>query len=415
MEHSVFTIITPVENSSVAELHDLLTAMGYLGETPRSDPLNFASLELLHYASLFLYDDPDDGCFLVFESNIDLGIEAYFDAVIDAARDSDQGECLLGIFRCCQGFESNSLDDLAPYWLRFIQMPNAAFIGPRGRTRNQILLERRVQEIADQTLRFDGTLQDEKMVAEKVRDALDGDTGAAGYKTLPTGRGLLAVLASTASFIFDLVITSAWALTFLVLGIFNLVKEATAHQDTCRLDGAHVRSQRTKEDFLPSNHMASIVHLHHDWSRATAKRAGFAMIKFAARYIFRNGRLGSIPTIQFAHWSILNNGRRLMFVSNYEGSWDSYLDDFTLKAGRGLTVAWAHGIGFPRSRFMVFGGAANGPEFIDWARGSMVPTLVWYSAYPGISVANINRNSQLRSLIANDTKSENKGDWLGRV
>ena len=104
-----------------------------------------------------------------------------------------------------------------------------------------------------------------------------------------------------------------------------------------------------------------------------------------------------------------------MFVSNYDGSWDSYLDDFTLKAANGLTLAWAHGIGFPRSLFMLLGGTANGPEFIDWARRSMVPTLVWYNAYPGMSVANIDRNTRLRKAIAADKNGENKENWLSWV
>ena len=415
MEHSVFTIITPVERRFVAKLHDMLSLMGYLGEAPANDPLNFAALEMLHYASLFLYDDPDDGWFLVFESNIDHGIEPYLKAVIDAARERDQGKCLLGIYHCCRGFGGKSLDDLATYWLGYVQRPAAAYVGSRSRTRNQILLERRIHQIADETLAFDGSLQDKNAAAAKVRDALSRDDSVDGFETLPTGCGLMGCAASAARFVFDLVITFLWALIFLGLALYNVVKEAAARQDTLRPDGAHVRSQKAKEDFLPTNHMTSIVHLHRDWSRLTAKRAAFAVFDFVSHYLNTKGKLGSIPTIQFAHWAIVNRGRRLLFVSNYDGSWDSYLDDFTLKAARGLTLVWAHGIGFPRSLFMLWGGAAIGPEFIDWARRSMVPTLVWYSAYPGMSVSNINRNTRLRKAIAADKNNENKENWLGWV
>lgn len=415
MAHSVFTIIAPVEQRFVGKLRDVLGAMGYLGEAPASDPLNFVALEMLHYASLFLYDDPDDGWFLVFESNIDNGIESYLKEIIVKAKQGDRGKCLLGIYHCCRGFEGKSLDELAAYWLGYVQRPAAAYVGSSGRTRTQILLERDVYEIADRTLGFGVPLVDEKEMAAKVRNALAKDGSVAGWETLPTRCGLMACGAWASRLGFDLVVALLWLPILLALIAYNALKEAIARQDTWRPDSTHVRSLRAKEDFLPTNHMVSVVHLHRDWSRLTAKRAAFAVLNFVALYYYTRGSLGEIPTIQFAHWAFLNRGRRLLFVSNYDGSWDSYLDDFTLKAARGLTLAWAHGTGFPRSRFMYWGGAARGPEFIDWSRRSMVPTLAWYSAYPGLSVSNINRNTRLRKAIAADKNGENKENWLGWI
>jgi hypothetical protein len=161
--------------------------------------------------------------------------------------------------------------------------------------------------------------------------------------------------------------------------------------------------------------MISIVHLHHDFSRRWAKWAALVLLDTLARYENTHGVLGTIPTIHFAHWSVVNDGRRLIFVSNFDGSWDSYLDDFTLKAAAGLTLAWAHGKGLPTSTFMFLGGAAEGPAFIDWARRSMVPSLVWYNAYPQLSIRNINRNSALRQAIVNDSNRNNTGNWLELV
>jgi hypothetical protein len=56
-------------------------------------------------------------------------------------------------------------------------------------------------------------------------------------------------------------------------------------------------------------------------------------------------------TIHFAHWAFVSNGSRLMFLSNFDHSWDSYLDDFIEKAHGGLTLAWGSGVGFPPTRF----------------------------------------------------------------
>ena len=55
-------------------------------------------------------------------------------------------------------------------------------------------------------------------------------------------------------------------------------------------------------------------------------------------------------TVHFAHWAFLNNGSRLLFFSNFDHSWGSYLDDFIEKAHVGLTLAWGSSVGFPTSR-----------------------------------------------------------------
>jgi hypothetical protein len=39
-------------------------------------------------------------------------------------------------------------------------------------------------------------------------------------------------------------------------------------------------------------------------------------------------------TIHFAHWAFVSNGSRLMFFSNFDHNWESYLDDFIEGARR---------------------------------------------------------------------------------
>ncbi|WP_164209517.1 hypothetical protein, partial [Stenotrophomonas maltophilia] len=77
----------------------------------------------------------------------------------------------------------------------------------------------------------------------------------------------------------------------------------------------------------------------------------------------RQGYLGSMRTIHFAHWARVNNNSRLMFFSNFDQTWESYLDDFIEKAHAGLTLAWSCGVGFPPTRFLVKDGASHGRQF----------------------------------------------------
>ena len=84
-----------------------------------------------------------------------------------------------------------------------------------------------------------------------------------------------------------------------------------------------------------------------------------------------------------------------MFFSNFDHSWDSYLDDFIEKAHGGLTLAWGSGVGFPPTRFLVLDGASHGRQFKAWARHSMAVSRFWFSAYRDLTVDQIERNARI--------------------
>ena len=129
--------------------------------------------------------------------------------------------------------------------------------------------------------------------------------------------------------------------------------------------------------------------------RAVLIRAGHLGLGLLLRIIARNGYLGSMRTIHFAHWAMVNNKSRLMFFSNFDQTWESYLDDFIEKAHAGLTLAWSSGVGFPVTRFLVYDGASNGRQFKEWARHSMAVSRFWYSAYKDLTTEQIERNYRL--------------------
>ena len=82
-----------------------------------------------------------------------------------------------------------------------------------------------------------------------------------------------------------------------------------------------------------------------------------------------------------------------MFCSNFDGSWESYLGDFIDKASVGLTGIWSNTVGFPRARWLIFDGATNEALFKNWTRNHQIETQFWFSAYPMLTVRNINRSS----------------------
>ncbi|CAN5740339.1 hypothetical protein BH11PSE3_BH11PSE3_29910 [soil metagenome] len=161
-----------------------------------------------------------------------------------------------------------------------------------------------------------------------------------------------------------------------------------------------------REDWIPQNHMGSVVLVKPGVLRTALFRAGHLGLGLVLRAIATDGYLGSMRTVHFAHWAFVNNASRLMFFSNFDLSWESYLDDFIEKAHGGLTLAWGSGVGFPPTRFLVIDGASHGRKFKAWARHSMAVSRFWYSAYRDLTVDQIERNTRIANGLRNAMLSE---------
>ena len=181
------------------------------------------------------------------------------------------------------------------------------------------------------------------------------------------------------------------------------IETADPAQDEPTLPPQGMASLEQAEDQIVQNHMASIVLIKPGILRGLLLRAGLRGLGLLLRVLATDGYLGSMRTIHFAQWSIVGNGSRLLFFSNYDGSWESYLDDFVEKAHGGLSLAWGGCVGFPPCRFLVLNGASHGRQFKTWARRSMAPAAFWFSAYPADTVNQIERQTALANGLRRPT------------
>ena len=406
--HNKFTIVSRILPGHQGPIQEILKPFGTVCPETENDGFGFAQITTLHFASLSVFDDVEDGWSLLFEHNADGPIEAHIDNMLDVAKALDDGAFLLGLYGHCDGFNDQSLSGLKTYLLARVIKPQAGFISAVGMSRDQIRLDAQVYKVVDEALGAGGTPLAPQEAQTHVLAALDADASVKDWQDFPdpgTKLGLLPKIGAILSLIWNVI-------AFLVLAIVNLPRERAADQDKARPDPDMRLSLEQNEDLLPTNHMLSVVYVHTDAGRQLAKRAALGILRDAVTLFFRKGFLGEINTIHFAHWSFCNDSRRFIFVSNYDGSWRSYLDDFTLKASVGLNLAWAHSDGYPKTTAMVKGGASHGPEFIDYARRSMFPTLVWYTAYPSVSVTNIDRNRNLRAALIEARNGSKDTSWL---
>jgi hypothetical protein len=118
-----------------------------------------------------------------------------------------------------------------------------------------------------------------------------------------------------------------------------------------------------------------------------------------------------VKSIHFARWIPLDAGR-VVFCSNYDGSVESYNNDFIDLVAAGLNLIFSNAYGYPRTTFLIRGGAMREQEFKDYLRRVQVPTPVWHCAYPNLTASNIDRNTRLRAGLRGRMSEREAREWL---
>jgi hypothetical protein len=177
-----------------------------------------------------------------------------------------------------------------------------------------------------------------------------------------------------------------------------------------------------REDWKAQNQLTHYVDLEPGWPRLLLLRAVLGGWGYLVKYVSNQGKLGGIEGIHFARWVILKNGERhrLLFFSNFDGSWESYLGSFIDRAALGLTSIWCNTRGFPRTRLVrqwpfVKLGARNAERFKQWTRRCQLPTQVWFTRHPELSTGNILNDSQLRATALERMSPARVRAWLERL
>jgi deferrochelatase/peroxidase EfeB len=176
-----------------------------------------------------------------------------------------------------------------------------------------------------------------------------------------------------------------------------------------------------RENFGAHNHLAAVSVMKPGRFRMFTLRVGlWAAGQVGARFS-RPSFLGPTGVIHFARWLILPGTNKLLFYSNYDGAWESYLENFIEQAYNGVNGIWSNTVGFPRTDNLfgvgLFGVAANrggndGDRLRRWTRRQQYPSLVWYSGYHELTTDRIRTNAAIRQGIALAATESDAADWL---
>ena len=103
--------------------------------------------------------------------------------------------------------------------------------------------------------------------------------------------------------------------------------------------------------------------------------------------------LDDIGTVHFARWVILpdyGDEGGLLFASDYDGTWDEYIEDFAKKATESFQLIYDNCVGWPE------GGATDIPAFKEYIQAHDLTPDVYYRAYPMATVRQVQSGLQLR-------------------
>ena len=160
------------------------------------------------------------------------------------------------------------------------------------------------------------------------------------------------------------------------------------------------------------NHFMAVTPLKSGWFRKLTLALSLWGIKQMVLFYFRPGFVLNMGTIHYAKWFRIPGRDKLVFQANYDGSWDSYLEDFIMKAHQGQTAAWCNGVGFPRTKFLLNEGAQDGDRFKRWVRRQQVIAHFWYSRFPHLTTDQIRNNALIHDGLARATTDSAARAWL---
>jgi cytochrome P450/deferrochelatase/peroxidase EfeB len=234
--------------------------------------------------------------------------------------------------------------------------------------------------------------------------------GISVWKWIAFGLQAVAALAAAAA-VTTLVIAAA-------MGVFWLVLRFHENRDVpsdAQATETHMRSILEKENLpgIAQSHILAIGDLKPGLFRVWTHALGLWGIKQVVKFFFRSGFVLNMGTIHYARWWRLPGTRKVAFYSNYDGSWENYLEDFVARARWGQTAAWSNWVGFPKTRGLVFEGAKDADRFKRWVRTVQQPVHFWYSRFPELTTEHIRRNSLIRDGLENAQTEDEARDWLG--
>jgi Dyp-type peroxidase family len=229
----------------------------------------------------------------------------------------------------------------------------------------------------------------------------------------PTGHGLPGrlLLAATGGLAATILLAGLVIAAFLALLYYHDLHDIPDDRDPSLSEIRKIARTEDPPGFV-QNHFMAVTDLKRGWFRRLTLALSLWGIKLMVLHLFRPGFVLDMGTIHYAKWFRVPRHDKLIFQANYDGSWESYLEDFIMKAHQGQTAAWSNGVGFPRTSFLINDGAQDGDRFKRWVRRQQVLAPFWYSRFPKLTTDQIRNNALIHDGLARASTESEARAWL---
>jgi hypothetical protein len=401
---NTFTIITRINRGDLDAFDRLLSEIGQ--EVEKNERIRFAEIASLHMAGIVIAArDPRFAPILIFESNFDGTADEYLHELVSHGRAG-----IDEIYSKCEGYpaEAARTDTTVVAYLWEHGQPAAAFfVGLPGQTvasiRNAIAVREEINRFLD-VEPVKNSIQGLSAVAIRdrivahlehdspVKPEIPPNTFSSYRRIAPRNT----IVAAVAAFIVGVIL-------FPLIAIWVLTVQKIVPPSDRPVDARTY----AMEDLFIQNHLATIGVVKDNPVRRFSIRTAVALTGILFQRILLRGGLGGVFTLHFAHVVWLDEGRRILLLTGYDGSALEYLGNFTDTAGYYLNGAYGNVNNYPACKWIIGRGAASANGFSNWATQHMQYTPVFYSAYPDETVLNLMKDLDIRyHLSAATSESE---------
>lgn len=389
MEQNALTFIAKLKPEKADQIEEMLHVIGqdinlkrdeHLALYAQSAHLKLGDISTLHFGrfSLIPNDATNKKDYLMFASNYDGELDNHLNEFLEKFPYGT-----VNIFSCCEGFPEN-LDPTTSKgksaFRRFIKnydyRSEAFYQGYKGESVAQVKTyidtRKNFQKHLDQHSVGDIPSNLQALSSDSVW--VQGDQDSRKQTDITMGKIAIVLL----DFMWHFILVFIWR------------RLTVRHPNGAPLnlelhdDGRKIRENITDiEDAVAQNQVTIISKIRPGLFNVFRVKFFLLLIQMAAKHIYNEGNLAGISTIHFARWVVIDQGRYLLFNSNYDGTWVNYIGDFVDKGAYGMDLIWYNAERFPSQ------GAKDIQKFKDIIRRDQIETQVFYSAYPNATVKNI--------------------------